>query len=93
MKIVNKKLRKRDRALNAVKSGAKRVRKISQKVQRVFNKVKPIINPCNALFGFLLKRTLKLTLDSAAPTNPLLTVSRATLSPLEIAKEAEMGNG
>lgn len=69
------------------------VQKECAKFLRVFNKVKPIINPCNALFGFLLKRTLKLTLDSAAPTNPLLTVSRATLSPLEIAKEAEMGNG
>lgn len=45
MKMVKEKLRKRDRALNAVKSGAKRTRKVFQKVQPVLNKVKPIINP------------------------------------------------
>jgi len=34
---MDKKLRKRDRALNAVKSGAKRTRDVFQKVQPVLN--------------------------------------------------------
>lgn len=46
------------------------MRKISQKVQPVFNKVKQIINPCNALLGFLIKRILNPTLALAAP-NPI----------------------
>ena len=50
----NKKLRKRDRALNVVKAGAKRTHKGFQKIQPVLKKVKPIVNPCNALLGLLL---------------------------------------
>jgi hypothetical protein len=49
----NKKLRKRDRALNLVKTGAKRAHKGFQKVQPVVKKVKVIVNPRNALLGFL----------------------------------------
>ena len=49
----NKKLRKRDRALNVVKAGAKRTHKGFQKIQPVLKKVKPIVNPRNALLGFL----------------------------------------
>ena len=50
----NKKLRKRDRVLNVIKAGAKRTHKGFQKIQPVLNKVKPIVNPRNALFGFIV---------------------------------------
>ena len=49
----NKKLRKRDRVLNVVKAGAKRTHKGFQKIQPVLKKVKPFVNPRNALLGFL----------------------------------------
>ena len=66
MKKVNEKLRKRDRALNAVKSGAKRARKFCQKIQPLSNKLKPIINPRSALFGLILISILKPTISLAA---------------------------
>ena len=50
----NKKLRKLDRVRNVVKVGAKITKKGFQKVQPILNKVKPIINPRNAAFGFIL---------------------------------------
>ena len=56
----NEKLRKRDRALNVVKAGAKRTHKGFQKIQPVLNKVKLIVHPRNALFGFLIMRLLQL---------------------------------
>ena len=49
----NEKLRKRDRVLNVVKAGAKRTHKGFQKIQPVLKKVKPFVNPRNALLGFL----------------------------------------
>jgi hypothetical protein len=57
----NKKLRKRDRALNVVKAGAKRTYKGFQKIQPVLKKVKPIVNPRNALFEFLIMSLLPST--------------------------------
>ena len=71
MKKVNEKLRKRDRALNAVKHGAKRARKFCQKIQPVSNKLKLIINPRSALFGFILISVLKPTIALAAITDEL----------------------
>jgi hypothetical protein len=71
MKKVNEKLRKRDRALNAVKSGAKRARKFCQKIQPLSNKLKPIINPRSALFGLILISILKPTIALAAVTDGL----------------------
>jgi len=68
--MLNKKLSKHDRALNAFKFGAKRTRKVFQKVQPILNKVKPIINPRNALFGFILMSFLKPAVALATP-NPL----------------------
>jgi len=40
--------------LNVVKASAKRTHKGFQKIQPLLNKVKPIVNPRNALFGFLV---------------------------------------
>jgi hypothetical protein len=57
----NKKLRKRDRALNVVKASAKRTYKGFQKIQPVLKKVKPIVNPRNALFEFLIMSLLSST--------------------------------
>lgn len=54
-----KRLRKRDRAWNVVKTGAKRTHKGFQKIQPVLNKVKPIVKPRKALFGFILLSFLK----------------------------------
>ena len=65
----NKKLRKRDRALNLVKAGAKRTHKGFQKVQPVVKKVKVIVNPRNALLGFLFMSILPSS-TLAAP-NPI----------------------
>ena len=56
----NKKLRKRDRALNVVKACAKRTHKGFQKIQPVLKKVKPIINPRKALLGFLFMSVMPL---------------------------------
>ena len=39
--------------LNVVKAGAKRIHKGFQKIQPLLDKVKPIVNPRNALLGFL----------------------------------------
>ena len=50
--------RKRDRVLNVFKAGAKRTHKGFQKIQPVLNKVKPIVNPRNALLGFLVMSVL-----------------------------------
>ena len=63
----NKKLRKRDRALNLVKAGAKRTHKGFQKIQPVLKKVKPIVNPRNALLGFLFMSVLSPSLALAVP--------------------------
>ena len=65
----SKKLRKRDRAWNVVKAGAKITKKGFQKVQPVLSKVKPIINPRNVLLGFILMSFLKPSLALAVP-NP-----------------------
>jgi hypothetical protein len=69
--MVNKKLRKRDRAWNVIKSGAKRTRKVFQKGQPVLNKARPIINPRNALFGSIpmlfLKPSMALAVPNLAP--------------------------
>ena len=65
----NKKLRKRDRALNLVKAGAKRTHRGFQKVQPVVKKVKVIVNPRNALLGFLFMSILP-SCALAAP-NPI----------------------
>lgn len=64
----NKKLRKRDRALNVVKSGAKITHKGFQKIQPVLKKVKPIVNPRNALLGFLFMSVLSPSLSLAVPS-------------------------
>ena len=66
----NEKLRKRDRALNVVKAGAKRTYKGFQKIQPVLKKVKPIVNPRNALLGFLFMSVLRPSLALAVP-NPI----------------------
>ena len=66
----NKKLRKRDRALNVVKASAKRTYKGFQKIQPVLKKVKPIVNPRNALLGFICMSVLSPSPSLAAP-NPL----------------------
>jgi hypothetical protein len=50
----NKKVRKRYRVLNVVKAGAKRTHKGFQKIQPVLKKVKPSVNPRNALLGFFV---------------------------------------
>ena len=71
----NKKLRKRDRALNVVKAGAKRTHKGFQKIQPVLKKVKPIVNPRNALLGFLFMSVLSPSPSSAGP-NPLPDVPK-----------------
>lgn len=65
----NKKLRKRDRALNLVKAGAKRTHKGFQKVQPVVKKVKVIVNPRNALLGFLFMSILPSS--ALAAPNPI----------------------
>ena len=65
-----KKLRKRDRVLNVVKAGAKRTHKDFQKIQPVLNKVNPIVNPRNALFGFLVMSVLQPSSALADP-NPV----------------------
>lgn len=65
----NKKLRKRDHVLNVIKAGAKRTHKGFQKIQPVLNKVKPIVNPRNALFGFIVMSLLP-SAALAAP-NPI----------------------
>ena len=54
----NKKLRKRDRALNLVKAGAKRTYRGFQKSTTSGKKVKIIVNPRNALLGFLFMSIL-----------------------------------
>ena len=66
----NKKLRKRDRVLNVVKAGAKRTHKGFQKIQPVLNKVKPLVNPRNALLGFLVMSGLSPSMALAGP-NPI----------------------
>jgi len=66
----NQKLRKRDRVLNVFKAGAKRTHKGFQKIQPVLNKVKPIVNPRNALLGFLVMSVLSPSAALAAP-NPI----------------------
>jgi hypothetical protein len=65
----NKKLRKRDRVLNLVKAGAKRTHKGFQKVQPVVKKVKVIVNPRNALLGFLFMSILHSS--ALAAPNPI----------------------
>ena len=66
----NKKLRKRDRVLNVVKAGAKRTYKGCQRIQPLSNKLKPIINPRNALLGILFMSFLGPSAALAAP-NPI----------------------
>jgi len=66
MKKVKEKLRKRDRALNVVKSGVRKARKFYQKIQPISNKLKPIINPRNALFGLILVSILNPKIALAA---------------------------
>lgn len=56
--------------MNAFKAGAKRTYKGFQKIQPVLNKVKPIVNPRNALFGFLVMSFLQPSVALAAP-NPI----------------------
>ena len=51
--MANKRLCKRDRVWNLVKAGAKRNHKGFQKIQLVLNKIKSIVNPRNAIFGFI----------------------------------------
>ena len=75
----NKKLRKRDRALNIVKAGAKRTQKGFQKIQPVLNKVKPLVNPRNALLGFLVMSVLSPSMALASP-NPVPDVGNVTVS-------------
>ena len=70
----NKKLRKLDRVRNVVKVGAKITKKGFQKVQPILNKVKPIINPRNAAFGFILAWFLKPSVLALAALNPVLDV-------------------
>nr|YP_010596586.1 hypothetical protein PKF17_pgp027 [Chrysotila carterae]WAK83222.1 hypothetical protein [Chrysotila carterae] len=73
-----KKLRKRDHALNVVKAGAKRTYKGFQKIKPVLNKVKSIINPRKAVFGFILLSCLPFIQPSSALAsempNPLPSV-------------------
>ena len=66
----NKKLRKRDRVLNVFKTGAKRTHKGFQKIQPILNKVKPIVNPRNALLGFIVMSVLSPSAALAVP-NPI----------------------
>jgi len=66
----NKKLRKRDRVLNVVKAGAKTTHKGFQKIQPVLKKVKLIINPRNALLGFLFMSVFSPSAAVASP-NPI----------------------
>ena len=61
-------MRKRDHVLNVVKSGAKRTRKVFQKVQPVLNKAKLIISPRNTLSGFILMPFQKPSMALAAPS-------------------------
>jgi len=68
--MYNKKLRKRDRVLNVVKAGGKITYKGFQKIQPVLKKVKPIVNPRNALLGFLFMSVLSPSLSLAVP-NPI----------------------
>ena len=68
--MANIKLRKRDRVWNVIKTGAKRTHKGFQKIQPVLKKVKPILNPRNALLGFLVMSVLQPSTAVAAP-NPL----------------------
>ena len=68
----NKKLRKRDRALNLVKAGAKRTHRGFQKVQPVVKKVKVIVNTRNALLGFLFMSILPSS--ALAAPNPIPNV-------------------
>ena len=75
----NKKLRKRDRVLNVVKAGAKRTHKGFQKIQPVLNKVKPLVNPRNALLGFLVMSVLSPSMALASP-NPVPDVGNVTVS-------------
>ena len=48
----NQKLRKRDRVLNVFKAGAKELTKVFKKTR--IKQGKPIVNPRNALLGFLV---------------------------------------
>tara|TARA_B110001452_G_C15039147_1_gene362954 strand:- start:54 stop:626 length:573 start_codon:yes stop_codon:yes gene_type:complete len=68
--MADKKLRKRDRALNVVKAGAKVTYKGFQKIQPVLKKVKPIINPRSAVLGFLFMSLFSPSSAFAAP-NPI----------------------
>ena len=67
--MANNKLRKRERIQNIVKISAKRTHKGFQKIQPVLNKVKPIVNPRNAIFGFLILSILKPSFALAAPNS------------------------
>ena len=67
----NEKLRKRDRALNVVKASAKRTYKGFQKIQPVLKKVKPIVNPRNALFGFITMSLLPSPASALQMPNPI----------------------
>jgi hypothetical protein len=60
--MVNKKLRKRDRALNILKAGSKTT-------QKGFQKIKPILNPRAALLSFILISILKPSMVLAAPSS------------------------
>ena len=56
--------------MNVVKAVAKRTYKDFQKIEPVLNKVKPIVNPRNALLGFLVMSVLQPSAALAAP-NPI----------------------
>ena len=60
--------------MNVVKAGAKKTHKGFQKIKPVLNKVKPIVNPRNALFGFLIMSLLQPSAVLAAP-NPISGVN------------------
>jgi uncharacterized membrane protein YtjA (UPF0391 family) len=50
--IANKKLRKRDRVINAAKIVAKTTHKNFQKIKPLLKKAAPLINPYNGVLGF-----------------------------------------
>ena len=71
--------------MNVVKAGVNVTKKGFHKVQPVLKKVKPIINPRNALLGFIFMSFMQPTFALAAPN--LL----ATMSPFEALKAGVEG--
>ena len=55
--------------MNVVKAGAKRTHKGFQKIQPVLKKVKPIVNPRNALLGFIFMSVLNPLPSLAVPNS------------------------